>query len=130
MGDKDGVETGSLGVNGGGVRGGKISQKSLSLITTRVNLSWKKRVSSTCDQLLSGWLWQSRPHVTKRKEVEETVQSNIKYHLIREIFFFSLFLPLLRVCVIEESRVHSAPWTEPTGLSEVVVLQVAGLAPQ
>lgn len=39
VGDKDGVETGSLGVNGGGVGGRKISQKSLSLIRKRVILS-------------------------------------------------------------------------------------------
>lgn len=38
-GGKDGVETESLGVNGGGVGGRKISQKSLSLITKRVILS-------------------------------------------------------------------------------------------
>lgn len=49
-----------------------ISQKSLSSIMKWVMLSYMKRVSSTCDQLLTGWLWQSHPHVTKRKEVEET----------------------------------------------------------
>lgn len=38
-GSKDGVETGSLGADGGGVGGGEISQKCISPVMKRVILS-------------------------------------------------------------------------------------------